>query len=384
MESKDVILVVDDQPMNLKVIASVLGLDYSLSIANNGTNALKMLENGLPDLILLDIMMPDMDGYEVCRRIKANEKTKDIPIIFLTAKTDIDDIIKGFDLGAVDYITKPFNPTEMRVRVVNHLNLYHARNEIKQMYHELLLSKDELRKTNRQLEQSNKEKDKFFSIISHDLRSPLSGFLGLTQLMADDIGTLPPDEVQVMASAMKDSAVNLYRLLENLLEWASMEQRLIPFNPEIVRVNTLVDDSVSMLMETARFKGINISYTIPDDVMAYADSNMLKTILRNLVSNAVKFTPAGGKVRVSAKMVDANYTEISVADSGIGMNADIINNLFRIDARTGREGTAGEASAGLGLILCKDFIEKHRGKIWAESEVGKGSSFCFTLASANS
>ena len=138
MEAKDVILVVDDQPMNLKVIASVLGIDYSLSIANNGTNALKMLENGLPDLILLDIMMPDMDGYEVCRRIKANEKTKDIPIIFLTAKTDIDDIIKGFDLGAVDYITKPFNPTEMRVRVVNHLNLYHARNEIKQMYHELL------------------------------------------------------------------------------------------------------------------------------------------------------------------------------------------------------------------------------------------------------
>ena len=125
-KAKDIILVVDDQSNNLKVIASVLGSDYSLSIANSGVNALKILENNMPDLILLDIMMPDMDGFEVCRRIKSNERIRHIPVIFLTAKTDIDDIIKGFRCGAVDYITKPFNATEVDARVQNHLKLKHA------------------------------------------------------------------------------------------------------------------------------------------------------------------------------------------------------------------------------------------------------------------
>ena len=140
-KAKDLILVVDDQPNNLKLIANVLGQEYSLSIANSGINALKMLENGVPDLILLDVMMPEMDGFEVCKKIKENENTKNIPIIFLTAKSDIDDIVKGFDYGAVDYITKPFNLIEMKVRIKNHLSLYHAKQEI---------------------EQINMEKDKFF------------------------------------------------------------------------------------------------------------------------------------------------------------------------------------------------------------------------------
>ena len=173
---KDVILVVDDQPINLKVIASVLSQDYSLSIANNGVNALKMLEKGLPSLILLDIMMPEMDGFEVCQKIKENEKTKDIPVIFLTAKTDIKDIIKGFDYGAADYITKPFNTTEMKVRVINHLNLYHAKNELKEMNQKLLLSQEAVKSANQQLEQSNKEKDKFFSISPMTSKARLTGF----------------------------------------------------------------------------------------------------------------------------------------------------------------------------------------------------------------
>ena len=220
---KDVILVVDDQPINLKVIASVLSADYSLSIANNGINALKMLEKGLPDLILLDIMMPEMDGYEVCKRVKENEKTKDIPIIFLTAKTDINDIIKGFDVGAVDYITKPFNPTEMKVRVVNHLNLYHAKKEIERMYQKLLMSQEALENANKQLEQTNKEKDKFFSIIAHDLKSPFNGIIGLSEMLRDDARILDTDSIIKYAGLIHSSTQQTFDLLKNLLEWARMQ-----------------------------------------------------------------------------------------------------------------------------------------------------------------
>jgi signal transduction histidine kinase len=376
---KDVILVVDDQPINLKVIASVLSQEYSLSIANNGVNALKMLEKGLPDLILLDIMMPEMDGYEVCRQIKQNERTKDIPVIFLTAKTDIKDIIKGFDYGAVDYIFKPFNPTEMKVRIMNHLNLYHAKNEIKQMYQQLLVSQEALKNANQQLEQSNNEKDKFFSIIAHDLRSPFTGFLGLTKMMADDVSAMSLADIQEVAVGMRDSASNLFRLLENLLEWSQMEQGMLPFNPEMAPLRPIVSESVTMVLESAKSKGIEISYDIPADLVIFADIKILETIIRNLVSNALKFTPQGGLIFISASVNAENLVEISVKDTGIGMDADILDNLFRIDARTGREGTEGELSTGLGLILCKEFVEKHEGSIWAESEEGKGSTFYFTV-----
>jgi signal transduction histidine kinase len=376
---KDVILVVDDQPINLKVIASVLSQEYSLSIANNGVNALKMLEKGLPDLILLDIMMPEMDGFEVCRQIKQNERTKDIPVIFLTAKTDIKDIIKGFDYGAVDYIFKPFNPTEMKVRILNHLNLYHAKNELKQMYQQLLVSQEALKNANQQLEQSNNEKDKFFSIIAHDLRSPFTGFLGLTKMMADDVSAMSLADIQEVAVGMRDSASNLFRLLENLLEWSQMEQGMLPFNPEMAPLRPIVSESVTMVLESAKSKGIEISYDIPADLVIFADIKILETIIRNLVSNALKFTPQGGLIFISASVNAENLVEISVKDTGIGMDADILDNLFRIDARTGREGTEGELSTGLGLILCKEFVEKHEGSIWAESEEGKGSTFYFTV-----
>jgi signal transduction histidine kinase len=223
------------------------------------------------------------------------------------------------------------------------------------------------------------EKDKFFSIIAHDLRNPLGSFLGLTETMAEQMSGLTTKEIQDISVKMRNSAANLYRLLENLLDWSRMQQGSIPFNPRQIQLFPLIDDSITILTETANDKGIEIIIDIGDDLEVYADSNMLQTIIRNLVSNAVKFTPKGGKVYLSAKSKDNRSVEISIQDTGIGMSREIVKHLFLLDAQINRKGTEGEPSTGLGLLLCKEFIEKHEGRIRIESEEGKGSTFYFNL-----
>jgi len=195
----------------------------------------------------------------------------------------------------------------------------------------------------------------------------------------NDLPGLSPNELKNITVSMNESATSMFRLLENLLEWSRIGQGLIPFSPETVSLRPLLIESLTSVKELARIKEIEITNTIPEDLTVFADGNILKTIFRNLVSNAIKFTPRGGNIHLSAKNTFENCVEISVKDSGIGMDPGIIGNLFRIDSRTGREGTEGEPSTGLGLILCKEFVEKHGGKIWAESIAGNGSTFYFTL-----
>ena len=244
---------------------------------------------------------------------------------------------------------------------------------------ERIAAVQEIKLKNEQLQKLNAEKDKFFSIIAHDLRTPFNSFLGLTQIMAEDLRSLKMSQIQEIAVSISKSANNLYRLLENLLQWSQIQYGAIPFNPEAVQLSLVAGESIELIHEFAKSKGIEITYEIPDNSVVFADSNMLQTIIRNLISNAVKFTPKGGRVNLSAKATDDKYIEISIKDSGIGMNQTLSNNLFRLDIKTNRTGTEGEPSSGLGLLLCKEFIEKHGGKIWVASEVGKGSEFYFTL-----
>ncbi len=236
---------------------------------------------------------------------------------------------------------------------------------------------------NAKLLKTNTEKDKFFSIIAHDLRGPFSNFLGLTKIMAESLTTLSIDEIEKFANSMKSSATNLYRLLENLLEWAKIQQGLIPFKPKLNPLWVIIDESVEMIVEAAEKKGIKISYNFSSETEVFADSNILQTIFRNLISNAIKFTPRGGNIQISAKPNMDQNLEVSVKDSGIGMDTEMIENLFRIDIDTNRKGTDEELSTGLGLFICKDFIEKHGGNLWVESEVGVGSTFYFTLPIKN-
>ena len=238
---------------------------------------------------------------------------------------------------------------------------------------------EEIKLKNEELSKINAEKDKFFSIIAHDLRSPFNSFLMLTQIMAQGSPHLTMDKIREIAADMRDSATNIFRLLENLLQWAITRQGLMPFNPKRVQLRPVVDECVAAGIEAAGSKGIKITCNIPDDMVVFAESNMLQTVIRNLISNAVKFTPKDGRISLSAKADGDNNIEISVKDSGIGMSRAIVDNLFRIDVRTNRKGTENESGTGLGLLLCKEFVEKHGGKIRVESEADKGSVFYFTI-----
>ncbi|MEI6820363.1 MAG: hybrid sensor histidine kinase/response regulator [Bacteroidota bacterium] len=356
------ILIVDDVPANLKVLGDILkGEGYKVRPVPNGNLALQVAEKEKPDLILLDIMMPDMNGYEVCSRLKEDPNLNDIPVIFISALNDTKDIVKALNSGGVDYITKPFQAEEVKARVATHLKIC---------------------KQSKELQKLNAQKDKFFSIIAHDLRNPLGGFMALTEMMAADLELIPVDEQKELMLNLNQSASNIFNLLENLLEWSQMQRGQIAYNPEMLNLHEVVDECSKSVNETARNKAIEIICDIDNDLKVYADSNMIQTVIRNLVSNAVKFTEKGGKINVYTQTTDEDI-EISIKDTGIGMNSMIVENLFKLDGKTNRAGTEGELSTGLGLILCKDFVEKHGGKIWAESQEGVGSVFTFTVPIIN-
>jgi signal transduction histidine kinase len=203
----------------------------------------------------------------------------------------------------------------------------------------------------------------------------------LTELLAEDINDMDKEDIQFAAVNMRSSANNLNRLLENLLEWSRMEQGLIPFNPQENILFPVVKECIATLEIAAQKKEIKIQNNIPEKTNIYADNNILHAVIRNILSNAVKFTPKGGKIVIESKENEKG-TVISIEDSGIGMNAQILENLFQLDVKTNRMGTDDEPSSGLGLILCKEFIVKHGGQIWVESKENLGSTFYFNFPQA--
>ena len=242
------------------------------------------------------------------------------------------------------------------------------------------LAEEEIKLKNELLQIINSEKDKFFSILAHDLRGPLSAFVSATQIIAEEIQTMGIEEIKEITLSMKTSATNIYSLLENLLEWSRLRRGVMDFIPEKINLKKKIEECVAVLSESARKKGIEILISIPEVIDVLADSLMFDTVIRNLISNAIKFTPVGGKVTLTAGYIEDHTIEIKISDSGIGMTPELKDKLFLLNEKTSRKGTEGEPSTGLGLLLCKEFIEKHNGKIRVESEVGKGSTFSFTIS----
>lgn len=358
MEKKKNIYIVDDIQENLKVLGNILqNNNYNISFAQNGEQAIKGISKKLPDLILLDVSMPVMDGFETCKRLKENLSTKNIPVIFLTAKTETEDIVNGFKLGGVDYITKPFNSEELLIRVKTHLDLKEAREKLIEL---------------------NATKDKFFRIIAHDLKSPFNSIIGLTDLIMKRTEDFSPDKIKEFMGLLHSTSTTTYKLLENLLTWARSQSGAIPYSPEKMSLKYVVLDNITLLNNSAKNKGISLIEQIDDTEMVFADRNMITTVVRNLLSNAIKFTPENGIIKVNSIHSD-NEMIISVEDNGVGMSLKNQNKLFRIDMHHTTQGTNDEKGTGLGLILCKEFIDKHNGRIWVESEVGKGSTFKFSI-----
>jgi PAS domain S-box-containing protein len=244
---------------------------------------------------------------------------------------------------------------------------------------DLKVAEQEIKIKNEQLSLINAEKDKLFSIISHDLRSPVSGFHGLTEFLTEELDKISSVQLREIVTAMHTSAGKVTDLLNDLLEWSQLQRGITVFNPSVLSIKSIADECVSLMAEQAKAKDIEVINEIPAEMQATTDLHMLRLVLRNLLSNAVKFTPKAGRITISASFENKHFARISINDSGIGMNQNLVSKLFKVNEKTGRKGTEGESSSGLGLILCAEFIAKQNGKIWAESEEGKGSTFYFTV-----
>jgi len=247
---------------------------------------------------------------------------------------------------------------------------------------ELVKAKERAERSEIKLMQLNATKDKFFSIIAHDLKSPFNGILGLSDILKEEVRELDMDTIVAYADLINSSTKQTYRLLENLLEWARMQQGGVQFEPKRTFVNGVIDDEIEGLKNIAAQKSIVIVNETNEEVMITADEKMLGAVIRNLISNAIKFTPKEGKVKVVAKMVP-DHVEVSISDTGVGMDKETIEKLFNIENNYNTRGTENEKGTGLGLLLCKEFVEKHEGNIRVESTEGKGSKFIFTIPVKN-
>ena len=359
------VLLVDDEPKNLKLLGNLLReKNYRMALASDGKRALEIAQAQLPDLILMDVMMPEMSGFEVCKALKKEKATAGIPIIFLTAKSDEKDIVTGFRSGGNDYVVKPLKSEELLARVETHLDLKFSREALQQ-------ANDELREI-------NANQIKFFNIVAHDLRNPFVGLKSFPQLLESYCTSFSPDAIVEMAKGASQQAERVLALLENLLHWAKGQMGQVSFEPRRYSLKTLINESVLVADTHIKGKSLKLVQQIEDDIRAEIDFQMVSTIIRNLISNAIKFSREGKTITIAAYANDSEVT-IEVHDQGIGMEDKIKNQLFKIGERVTTQGTSGEKGTGLGLLICQQFVERHGGKIWAKSELGQGSSFFVRL-----
>ena len=364
-DAHPLILIVDDVSRNLQVVGSFLReAEFDVSAASSGKQALAIAADAVPDLILLDIMMPEMDGYETCRRLKADEKTKDIPVIFLTAKTAHEDIVQGFEFGAVDYITKPFQRQELLARVRVHVELRRSRLELAQLVH---------------------DKDRLFSIIAHDLRGPLGSFMTITDYVAGHIDELEIDELRPLFREMRMTSKSVYGLLENLLEWSRIQLGTIIYSPTIFDLAAVTASVESIMRSQFQQKQLSFEAHVPGDLHVRADKQMISSVLRNLVSNAIKYTPRMGRIAIETQVREQEgRVRVSVRDTGLGMSEETRRALSDGTLTRSTPGTEKEKGTGLGLMLCREMIARHGQEFMVESEIGQGSTFSFTLELAAS
>ena len=373
------ILVVDDVQSNVLLLKALLGREgFGIVIAMNGTEALQKVKSEHPDLILLDVMMPDMDGFEVAGHLKLEPEQAEIPIIFLTALNDSASVVKGFQLGANDFISKPFRREELLIRVEHQLSLVDARRII-------LRQTEELRKT-------IAGRDKLYSVIAHDLRSPMASIKMLcnTIMMSIDRQTVPADVFEMLEMTNK-TAEEVFSLLDNLLKWTKSQLGKLSNVPQSIDMVGLVNGVIEVFKPIAGSKSISLKLdSAVESVHVTVDIEMIKSVVRNLISNAIKFSHKDTAVVVHVKVqevADENRTEagndkevlVTVSDSGCGIKKEDQEKLLNEVTHFTTFGTDSEEGSGLGLLLCKDFVSKNHGRLWFTSEEGVGSNFNFTI-----
>jgi len=354
--------------------------------ARDGETGIEKARNAKPDIILLDVCMPGISGFETCHRLKMFESTVNIPIIFLTVLNEIEDKLQGFKEGGVDYILKPVDPAELVVRLKTHLTLrklQYVNNQNEQLKKEIAKRQqveEELRKSKDLAESANRAKSEFLAAMSHELRTPLNSIIVFSELLQDNIQGALNEEQRKAVGHIEKAGTHLLSLINDILVLSNIEAEQLELQMKSVQVNTLCQDSLQRVSSIAQKKKIRLFITTDDIIKTLqADEKFLKKILIHLLTNAIKFTPEGGQVTLETRSDEKEVVQISVIDTGIGIPEKEIDRLLQpfvqLDARLSRQ----YEGIGLGLSLVYRLTKLHGGSVNIESELGKGSKFTVSL-----
>ena len=361
---KPKILIVDDTPTNLSILEEILEENYLISIAQSGTQALSITEKSLPDLILLDVNMPGIDGFETCRKLKSREDTRYIPVIFITARVEPEDLIQGFKEGGVDYITKPFNHSEVMARVETHLKVQ-----------QLIV---QLESKNDQLKELNELKNSFLGMASHDMRNYLSAIKGYSQILQEDGKELPEKTKDQFLDFIYKSSENMLKMVNDLLDVSVIESGKLQLDLQLESFKNLIDHHIMINQFFADKKNINIQSDLHDVSKCRIDANKIGQVIDNLISNAIKFSESGKSIFISLKEQEGKLI-FSVKDEGPGISDEDQAKLFQHFQKLSARPTAGESSSGLGLAISKKMIQAHEGSLNVTSQLGSGATFWFEI-----
>lgn len=417
------ILIVDDQPQNLAVIGDYLmKFGYTILVSQTGTGALRRAREVKPDLILLDILMPDMDGFETCKRLKADESTLNIPVIFMTALTGVEDKVKGFDLGGVDYITKPIQHEEVLARVRTHLRIVNQNRMLEQQARDLSIANsrleneinirkaaedklqkfneeledlvkkrteelsnvaDRLRVTNIELQKANKElkrvdeiKSEFVALASHELRTPLTSILGYAQTLLSSELELDNSVLKSILSTIVSESKRLSALIGNLLDLSKIEGKNFKIKTEPFDISEIVGSVINALNLPADLS-LTVHNSVPKECRAVGNKDQTGQVVRNILDNALRYVTENGHININIIELD-NYIRVEISDTGPGIKPEeqekIFDKFYRIRDEKNRS-----FGSGLGLSIASNIIKSQGGKIWVESTYGEGATFYFTL-----
>ncbi len=371
---ENTILIVDDTPENIDILVELLE-DFDKQVAINGKDALEIAWDDTPDLILLDIMMPEMDGYEVCEKLRANDKTKEVPIIFLTAKTQKEDIVRGFEVGGQDYITKPFDSRELMERVKTQLELKNQREVLKNMNNileekvkertaQVVEANNNLEIANNKLLVLDKAKNNFLNLISHEIRTPLNGIIGSTFFLEDMI---EDPELKEFVGMLKESVDRLDRFSQTALEITQIQTRGSELEKDKVRLNTIIKELIETLQDKAELKGVKLFAKLVDMDIVFGVEDSLKKSFKEIICNAIKFSNDNETVEIASE-VQENRLKISISDIGEFIPPEKIEEITK---PFGLANDHYDQHTGLGLSLVKSVLEIHDADMKIESSEEK-------------
>jgi len=440
MEMKHVkILIVEDSLTQAEELIYILeNHDFDVQHALDGEKAIELLNQFRPNIIISDIIMPGMDGYQFCSAVKSDDNLKKIPVILLTSLSDLKDVMKGLECGADSFFVKPYTEnllisridyfiqnSELRknltansdlevlfanqkylisssrqqimdILLATYENSILKNNELIDSNRNLKLAQDkliqlnatleekvkrrteELEKTNFEKSELNATKDRLFSIIAHDLSSNFNPLLGFADLLLERTESETLKAFHALVLKLSSALKAQYLLLENLLEWGRLQQNRVIYCSENVNLYSSIQKIITLFALNLQKKEIVVILNVDPDLLIYTDINMLDTILRNLICNAIKFSYPKGEIKIQAEQVNG-FVQVDVKDNGMGIDSEDIDKLFKENEFVSISGTDNEKGSGLGLIICKAFVERIGGEIWVDSELGNGAAFCFTI-----